>query len=185
MRTLTSGDEENRATAMPFCTTNRHKSDPSFFKRKTLPAKAMIPENAVAQAHPKGRTDMESKIDRIDSARRKEPGASLGVRSMLELDPFQRRISQCRRDKLTACNSQPRDRSGRDTSRLQPLDICLNEPIGDDTCAAYDWLVGAEHNPTLAMHLKKAALDNLAECVHEALNRGPMVDSRALLQKAW
>lgn len=54
MRTLSTGDEENRATAMPFCVANIHKSDPSFFKRKTLPAKATIPENAVVQAHPKG-----------------------------------------------------------------------------------------------------------------------------------
>lgn len=185
MRTLSSGDEENRATAMPFCTANRHKSDPSFFKRKSLPAKATIPENAVVQAHPKGQTDMESKIDRIDSARRKKPGASLSVRSTLELDPFQRRISQNRRDELTACSSQPRDHSGRDASRLQLLDICLNEPIEDHACAAYDWLVDAERSPTLARHLKKAALDNLAECVHRAWNRAPMVDSRALLQKVW
>ncbi|KAG0426437.1 hypothetical protein HPB47_026452 [Ixodes persulcatus] len=156
MRTLSSGDEENRATAMPFCTANRHKSDPSFFKRKSLPAKATIPENS-------RQTDMESKIDRIDSARRKKPGASLSVRSTLELDPFQRRISQNRRDELTTCSSQPRDHSGRDASRLQLLDICLNEPIEDHACAAYDWLVDAERNPTLARHLKKAALDNLAE----------------------
>lgn len=170
VRILSTGNEKNRITAMLCCMADGHKLDPFLiFKRKTLLSNVTFPKNVIVRVHPKGWMDTDFMIDWVDSVWRKRPGADLGVRAMLVLDSFRCHISECVKDKLAACHTYLVIIPGGMTSQLQPLDVCLNKPMKDYVCRAYnEWLIDGEHALTPAGRLKRATLDDLAIWIHDA-----------------
>lgn len=132
-----------------------------------MPVGIKFPENMVVRVQPKGWMDTDLMIDWIDSVWRKRPGANLGMRAVLVLDSFRRHVTDRVKEKLAACHTDLVIIPGGMTPQIQPLDVCLNKPIKDRVCAAYnDWL--GEQSLTPAGRLKRATPEDIARWVHGA-----------------
>lgn len=126
---LISRNEKMQVTAMLICTADGHKLAPLVFKCKSLPKAVNFPQGVIVCANKKGWMDTDLVLDWIDYVRRKMPGASLGLYSMLVLDAFQCDLEQRVKEKLAACHTDLVVIPGGMASQLQPLDMCMNKPV--------------------------------------------------------
>lgn len=133
-----------------------------IYKRKTLPKGTVFPSGVIVRANEEWMTT-NLVADCIDLVWWKAPGANLGLRAVIVLGAFKCHLKKRIKGELTAGNPDLVVIPGVVTSRLQPVDVFLNEPVKDRIRALYPkGLVNGGYELAPSNGIKSASLQGSA-----------------------
>lgn len=126
VRIKTTGNEKTGFTVVLCVMADGSKLKPMIiFKRKTLPKKEIFPADVIIQANEKGWVDEPMMKIWISEVWAKRPGSFFKPKSMLILDSARAHITDSVKEVLSK-NSKLAVIPGGLTSKVQPLDLCVN-----------------------------------------------------------
>lgn len=140
-------------------------------KRKTLPQKVKFPDGMLVRYHKKGWMDKAK--DWLTSIWAKVGGLSKH-RSLLVWDSFRGHLTQPVKNKLTYLNTVLAIIPSGMTSKLQPLDVCMNKLFRDIIWPKWwEWILSEEHTLTAISRKQKVELDVICTWIKEAWDEIP------------